>query len=359
MSECEALLRLAEPIKDALFPIARIQAWPHPKQGMGGPIERSADHIHEAFGERALGFDLAKPFFDPTKIYKQAAREEWAKAGYSELAAMRNPSGGFNNWCTFIEADPRRVPVIQWSEDSEAVRRQVQRLSALGRGIILRFRRSQAWNMQEASALTSIDLSSNKVLMLYDYEQISRNDDLTTIGVPIQGTIIALNKIIHGGVRDHVLAASSWPNEYKTSGEEYARLPIKERQLFELLRNSPPLLNSNIHLAYGDHAAVYVSEKESAFKGVPRVDYPSPGEWIYHRRREGFAAAAALVRLDKKWDDSNLCWGAQRIREASVGKMHGLNAPGPWTTIRIHLHMHVQAQSAGSPLNTDEPWSDQ
>jgi len=358
MSECEALLRLAEPVKNALFPIVRMQAWPHPKKGEGGPIVRSADHIEEAFGDRALGMDLASPFFNEQKLYKTQARKEWAALGFAEMQALHNPMDGFDAWCRFIEEDPRRIPVIQWSSDADAVRLQVERLAKLDRGIILRFRRTRGWNLSEAAALTAIPLGKTPILMVYDYEQIKASDDLTAIGIPAQGAILSANSIVIGGLRDHVFVASSWPAEFKSSGEEYARLFIKERQLFDLLRSSPPLVQAGIKLAYGDHAAVYVSERDQAFKGVPRVDYPSPGDWIYHRRREGFQKAAEMVRADPKWDDTNNCWGAHRIREAASGQMEGLGAPGRWTTIRVHLHMHVQAQSAGAPLTTDEPWSD-
>lgn len=358
MSECEALLRLPEPIKDAIFPIVRMQAWPHPKKGEGDPIVRSADHIAKAFGDRVLGMDLAAPYFSAEKEYKTEARKEWAILGFREMQALHNPDNGFDAWCNFIEQDPRRIPVIQWSKDPSAVRLQVERLVRLKRGIILRFRRTQGWNLEEAAALTAIPLEAVPVLMVYDYEQIKPNDDLTSIGIPTQGAILSANSLVVGGMRDHVFVASSWPAEFKSSGEQYARLPIKERQLFDLLKSSPPLVKAGIKLGYGDHAAVYVSEREQAFKGVPRVDYPSAGDWIYHRRREGFQKAAEMVKADAKWDETNNCWGAHRIREAASGQMEGLGAPGRWTTIRVHLHIHVQAQSAGAPLSTDEPWSD-
>lgn len=356
-SECEALRRLAEPVKDALFPILKLQAWPNPKSGKGGPIERSADHVNDAYGSRQLGMDLAVPL-PSTREYKTADRAAWAALGYQEMQALANADGGFDAWCRFIESDNRRIPVVQWTSDPSALRTQVERLRALGRGLIFKFKRSEGWNLGHAAALTGLNLGDGAVLMLYDYEQIKQSDDLTSIGILTQGAILSANTLLTGGRRDHVLQASSWPSEFKTTGEEYACLVVKERRLFDILRGSPPLVQAGINLFYGDHAAVYVSEREPAFRGVPRVDYPTPGDWIYHRRREGFQKAAELVRADARWDDANLCWGAQRIREAAAGNMEGLGAPGRWTTIRVHLHMHVQAQSAGTPLNTDEPWAD-
>lgn len=357
-SEAEALRRLAEPVKDSLFPIIRIQAWPHPKKGEGGPIERSTDHLVDAYGTRAVGIDLALPLSPSDKPYKTQDRADWAALGRSEVAALHNPANGYQAWCAFVAGDERRIPVVQWTDDALILQSQVQQLLALNRGLIFRFRRSQRWNLAQAAALSNLSLGQNHILMIYDYEQIGRRDDLTSIGVSTQGAILSSNLQLSGGLRTHVFKASSFPNEFTSNGEEYACLTIRERQLYEMLRASPPIVSAGIELNYGDHAAVFVSERLPAFRGVPRVDYPTPGEWVYHRRREGFHNAASRVRADAKWDDGNLCWGAQRIREAANGQMEGLGAPGKWTTIRMNIHMHVQAQVGNALLSTDEPWVD-
>jgi hypothetical protein len=248
--------------------------------------------------------------------------------------------------------------VVQWTDDAHNFRSQVLQLAALNRGLIFRFRRSQGWNLAQAASLADLPLAQNNVLMVYDYGQIGPRDDLTLIGVSTQNAILSSNEQISGGSRTHVFKASSFPSEFTSTGGEYACLTIRERQLYEMLKASPPIVAAGIELNYGDHAAIFASERLPAFRGVPRVDYPTPGEWIYHRRREGFHEAASRVRADPKWDDGNLCWGAQRIREAANGQMQGLGAPGKWTTIRMNIHMHVQAQFGGASLSTDEPWVD-
>lgn len=357
-SEAEALRKLAEPIKDAIFPIVRMQAWPHPKNGAGGPLARSSEHISEAFGERSLGVDLAPPIPPSDKIYKTQSRADWAALGRSEVAALHNPADGFKAWCDFVGHDHRRIPVVQWSDDPVALRAQVERLSGLNRGVIFRFRRSRGWNAENIAALSGLNFSQMPILLVYDYEQIGPRDDLTAIGIAIQGALLSSSAQFAGGICTHVFKASSFPSEFTSTGEEYACLTIRERQLYDMLRTSPPIVAAGIDLRYGDHAAIFASDREPAFRGVPRVDYPMPGEWIYHRRREGFYDAAMRVRGDARWDEANLCWGAHRIREAAAGNMAGLNAAGRWTTIRMNIHMHVQAQSAGAALTTDEPWID-
>ena len=357
-SEIEALRRLAEPTKDSLFPIVRVQAWPHPKKGEGGPVERSIDHVVEAYGSRPIGVDLALPLPASDKAFKIQDRADWAALGRAEVASLHNPANGYQAWCSFISADARRIPVVQWTDDAYNLRRQVQQLAALNRGLIFRFRRSQGWNLAQAAAITDLSLDQNHVLMVYDYEQIGPRDDLTSIGIITQNAIISANTLISAELRTHVFKGSSFPSEFVSTGEEYACLPIRERRLYEMLKASPPIVAKGIDLHYGDHAAIFVSERLPAFRGVPRVDYPTAGEWIYHRRREGFHDAAFRVRADTRWDDDNLCWGAQRIREAASGQMEGLGAAGKWTTIRMNIHMHVQAQFGDASLSTDEPWVD-
>jgi hypothetical protein len=358
LSEVEALRRLAEPIKDSMFPIVRVQAWPHPKKGEGGPIQRSIDHLAEAYGQRPIGIDLAPPLSMSEKDYKRQERADWATLGRSEIALLNDPRDGHKAWCAFIGDDEHRIPVVQWSNDVAQLRAQVQQLLALGRGLIFRFRRSSGWNLAHSAALADLPLGQTNILMIYDYEQIGQRDDLTMTGTTIQSAILSSNSHLQGGYRSYVLVASSFPSEFTSTGEEYACLTIRERQLYNMLKSSPSIVAAGIDLQYGDHASVFVADRPPAFRGVPRVDYPTPGEWIYHRRRQGFQDAAVRVRQDAKWDDSNLCWGAQRIREAAEGKMQGLNAAGRWTTIRMNIHMHVQAQLAGAPIATDEPWVD-
>ncbi|MFN3675771.1 MAG: beta family protein [Sphingomonas pseudosanguinis] len=357
-SEIEALRRLAEPTKDALFPLIRMQAWPNPKIGKGGPIERSLDHLTEAFGQRNVGLDLAAIPSPPKNDLKTESRKAWSELRRAEMQTLRDPANGYKNWCDLIERDAKWIPVLQWGGDPSTIQSQALRLASFGRGIIIRFRRSQNWNITEAASLTGIPFGDMPVLLVYDYEQISRSDDLTAVGIGVQGAIISTNSLLNGGNRDHVFMASSFPESFKSEGEEYACMQIKERRLHEMLSTSPVIRNAGIDLKYGDHAAVFASDREDAFKGVPRVDYPTKGEWIYHRRREGFHDAAHRVKNDPKWDDENLCWGAQRIREAASGKMEGLNAAPRWTAIRINIHLHVQAHSAGVALGTDEPWTD-
>lgn len=349
--ECRAVANLASPTKDLVFPIVRLQAWPRSKAGEGGPIERSLKIFGEAFGERAFALDLALPRTD--------LDSDWAQLGHDQISKLHSSADGFKAWCDLLATLENVIPVIQWDPDPENQLKQLDRLTGFGRGIVLRLKRSQNWNLDKLSALAGRDLSDTNILLIFDCEQIEPQEDLTVIGTMAQNAILSAEGILNGGQRYYALTGSSFPSSFADIHPEYASLPIRERQLFDLLKLSPPITQAGIALEYGDHCSVYAAERPSAFRGAPRVDYPTTAGWIYHRSKDSFDAAAKNVRNDPQWDEDLLCWGAQRIRTAAGGDMTGLNSQSPWVAIRINIHLHRQAHAGGEWNNSiEEDWVD-
>jgi len=350
-SECDALKELAEPTKDRLFPIVRVQAWSRAKAGAGGPLKRSIDHISEAFGGRPMGLDIASPRTDLTT--------EWAAQGRAEVEALQDPQAGFEAWRAFVEGVPWAMPTAIWHNDPATMRTQVQGMISLGRGVVLRLRRSQNWNLAQLTHLVGIDFGNAPLIIVLDHEQILPNEDLTAVGVLTQNNLLSIDNILSGGSRQFVFSGSSFPSQFSVIHPEYALLNIRERQLHGMLATSLPIVQAGIDVKYGDHAAVFAADREPAFRGAPRVDYPTATHWIYHRCPSSFAVAVGRVRGDPLWDDALLCWGAQRIRTAAGGNMTGLNAQGPWVTVRLNIHMHLQAhRDEGGAVPVEEEWQD-
>jgi hypothetical protein len=350
-SECRALAALAEPTKDVLFPMVRLQAWPREKAGAGTPIERSITNLVEGYGQRPVGVDLGPPRSDLSTT--------WAVQGRDELTSLRNPANGFERWRALVSSHPTFIPTVQWSDNLMELRFEVEQLLALGRGLILRFRRTQAWNIAQLTGLLGIDFGAAPVLLIFDAEQIARNEDLTVLGMSAQSALLAARQLVPIDSSTFVLTASSFPSSFSDIHPTYAQLAIRERQLYEMLRQSPPLIQAGIQLRYGDHASVFAADREPSFRGAPRVDYPLHTRWVYHRSSISFSDAVQCLRSGPDWNDQLLCWGAQRIRTASEGDMTGLGSQTPWVAIRLNIHMHLQAHFAqGGTDPIDEPWID-
>lgn len=328
-----------------------MQAWPRPKAGEGGPVERSLAALFTAYGERAAALDLAAPRSD--------LNSDWAIQGNLEIAALHNSANGYAAWCSLFESHETLTPVIQWDADQTNQLFQIDRMMQLGRGLVFRLKRSQGWSLDRISALAGRNFENSNLLLIFDCEQIGPSEDITAVGTIAQNAILSVNGILNGGNRTFVLSGSSFPSSFADINPSFADLPMRERQLFELLRYSPPLLQAGINLEYGDHAAVFAAERPPAFRGAPRVDYPTNSGWIYHRSQDDFSDAATRVRNDPQWDDDLLCWGSQRIRTAAGGDMTGLNSQSPWVAIRINIHLHRQAHAgANAVAPVEEEWTD-
>lgn len=350
-SECRALSALAEPTKDLIFPLVRLQAWPREKAGAGSPVQRSVVQLLECFGGRGIGVDLASPRTD--------LESAWAMQGHAELTALKSESNGFEAWRNLVGSTDSFVPTIQWTNNLPELRREVEGLGGMGRGMIFRFRQSQGWNIAQFASLLGVDFGSGVLIFIFDVEQISRSEDLTSLGMSVQGAMLAIRQLIPNQITSFVLAGSSFPSSFSDIHPSYADLPIRERQLFDLLRLSPPILQAGIDLRYGDHASVFAADRDPAFRGAPRVDYPLNSRWVYHRNSIGYAEAVQALRNGPDWNDELLCWGAQRIRVAAGGDLTGLRAQAPWVSIRLNIHMHLQAHfSEGGSSSVDEVWID-
>lgn len=350
-AECKALSRLAGPTKDLLFPVVRLQAWPRKRADFDSYASRSIHELREAFGDRPLALDLALPRTDLDSAIKAA--------GAAEIAALHDSANGYAAWTTLVSNTPF-TPVFQWCDDAANAALQWEALSALGRGVVLRFHRSQAWNASGFNALSQSSFVGADILAVFDCGQIDRNEDLTQLGSAIQPQILARAAALAGANATFVLVGSSFPSEFSSIHPEYSKLEIKERRLYSMLQPSQSVLNAGIQLLYGDHASVFADARPPAFRGAPRVDYPSKWTWAYHRRKEdnGYHIAAQMIMQEDEWDDALFCWGTQEIRRAASGNMKGLNSGTPWTAVRINNHLHQQAHFHEGPGPIEEEWKD-
>jgi hypothetical protein len=349
-AEIRALANLASGTKDAMLPIVRLQAWPRTQKDSPSLVERSLSEYAEAMGNRTACLDLALP---------RTEDKPMVKVGAAELAHFHNPANGFEAWTTLLKNWDNFIPTIQCRTSKDNFLKQIVGLAGLNRGLAIRLRRSQSWNIEALHHLSEISLAGVPIMVILDSEQIAPTENIIVTATAIQDVALAASKLIKSGNKYFVLAASSFPAEFASIHPTNAKLEIRERQLYSLLNGSPKLVEAGVELHYGDHASVYATERPAGYRGKPRVDYPMPLHWIYHRKPAGsFQDAAEAIKNDDDWNEQLLCWGSQEIRRAAAGNMDGLNAPAPWTAIRINIHLHVQAHFGYDAINLEEEWED-
>lgn len=305
------------------------------------------DHIDRAIGAR------------PCVVYPCTLEKTGCEAE-AELERLLMPDNGFGNWCDFIESHPDFVPaIITEVGDDAAILEQVRSLVQLRRPLCLRLVRDEEWQTHVIELLSGIDFGGLPLLVVFDYGQIYPATNIPLVAATLVGLARTCRSRFPSADMTFVIAASSFPVEFASIDRATARLPIRERQLFELISNQ---IGAEARLAYSDYASVYAGVRGFSQGGAPRVDYPTKTRWVYYRRDVGtFADAAVSVMADPAWDDHLLIWGTERIRQAAGGDLTDLHYAGAWTGVRIHLHMHQQIHFGGPPgaeHETEELWED-
>jgi hypothetical protein len=178
----------------------------------------------------------------------------WALRGRAEIESLQSPQGGFEAWRTFVASVPWAVPTVIWHDDPTVVRTQVEQMIAMGRGVILRLRRSRNWNLAELNHFIGLDFGAMPLIIVLDHEQLQPNEDLTVVGLLSQNALLSWNGILTGGGRVNVFAGSSFPSQFSVINPEYALIDMRERQLHAMLSTSPPIIQAGIDLKYGDYA---------------------------------------------------------------------------------------------------------
>lgn len=272
-----------------------------------------------------------------------------------------DPSEGYRNWVEFVQQYPHFIPVLRTEGDpsDQDFRRQVERLEAMGRGIVVRLRAGTAKAIERIQIVREITSASNLCVFL-DYSQIDRVVQPVILNaVSVCSRIAAVNA---GSESNIVVAASSFP--YSFSGDAVTEIPISERTLFDAVQrqtgNQP-----DINLIYGDYGSARAVDR-GGWGGPPRIDYSTRNAWYYCRqpneqRSAGLESAAEIIRNHRCWvPDLNL-WGTQKIIEASEGKTGDLATTWGPSAVRINIHLHVQARYNDSweqSLETDDDWLD-
>lgn len=99
---------------------------------------------------------------------------------------------------------------------------------------------------------------------------------------------------------------------------------------------------------YGDYASIHGEFYQGSMaKFVARVDYPTPGEWVFERRpvrgkedrQSLYAEAAQGIINNEGWDDELNAWGKEIIERVADGDSDGFKSPAKWISVRANIHI--------------------
>src|SRR5450830_324249 len=120
-AEMKALQELPERDKNLILPCFKLRPWSGAYQ-----LSAALDRIEDAYGNRPFFLDLADEEPAPAII----------RPVHDQLAALRSPDNGYQNWCDFISQYPHVMPAVQVDEPAE-LQAQTARMFALGRGVLV------------------------------------------------------------------------------------------------------------------------------------------------------------------------------------------------------------------------------
>ncbi|TMN34115.1 hypothetical protein [Pseudoalteromonas sp. S2755] len=288
------------------------------------------------------------PFVELSKAHqvKQADKvfEKWNKAflepaiisiandkpiRVEEYDTLLEDSNNFKNWQVFLDqianVNPNIIPAAQITPNCSrrAFLAQLKDLeSRFGRVVLKvnpRSKRECQAAIYAASAITSIE----KLLIIIENGQITPENQNKSLN----STTTLLNALRQEDQSiEIVTSASSFPKSFPpyttNKAKSYGEIPILEWQNYHSFGGKDVAI-------YGDHAsihAMFYEPRRATF--VARVDYPTPGTWIFERRQlenkddprdVKYTEASRAIIQNECWDEELEAWGKDIIIKSAEG----------------------------------------
>ena len=277
-AEMTALGELPEKDKDIILPIVPLRGW------VGSQIlKNSVARIEKAIDQRFWIADIDRNFVDGTKKDELG---NYPREVFSEIEKLLISNDGYDNWYQYLQAFPKSIPTVQL-EDLDELERQVTKLSALNRGLFVKFSILDIDSGRYRVILEkikSLNIGSN-IFIMFDYGQVSR-EVLT-----FSSEIISILELTHEILEARVLtiSCSSFPSSF--SGYHYGENSIYERLLFNTVMSG---ISNKISMIYSDRGgARAVKIKGGGGIPSPRIDYAL----VIPPFLEGVLSRAGLSRI--------------------------------------------------------------
>ncbi len=328
-----ALEHLSASCKNNILPMIPLKPW-------ASAVELSAttDQIKNAFPDRPLILDITKETLTPK------AR----RSVHDEIDGLKNPAGGYDKWCSFIEGNTNFLPVIQ-IENLENLEPQTERLSSLNRGIVVYMTKQSFGFSGQIAGIVKKYCSEESILFIFDREQAG--PDLLTSAIQSISLVRQIQEVSGGSFIS--VAATSFPQTFVglTNQEIY------ERSHFEMVATATGAKN----LVYCDHGSARCErQKGGGGEVAPRIDNALTNRWDFFREAgfedkvDGYQNAAQRAIDSDGWTDLSV-WGTQIIKETADGA-GTIYYPTMSTAARINIHLNVQAGTGAAPV--EEIWED-
>lgn len=337
-AEMNALQELPSQSKDSLLPYFFLGPW-----GASNALSNSLARIRKAYADRPFVLEL--PIASPVENRRPV---------HDELDELRVSASGYQNWCDYVAAQANIVPSLQLSDPMQ-LDEQLERLSALGRGIAVRLPEEAFGLVHALASRVAQYFDPEEVLVVFDHARQSR-EVLTK-----QAAAVSISQHVWDDLPGCTLAwsASTFPLNFVGATQQ----GIYERQFFDGVTDQLP----GTPLLYSDRGSAR-AERQNGGSGAPapRIDFAQAGNWSFFReedngdRQAAYQAASVRAMDDQCWDPNLSVWGTQMIERTAQGDEYAIGSPPASTAARINIHLQQQL-FYGNPdglYDTEEEWTD-
>lgn len=356
--EMTAVEQLPDKDKDLLLPLFPIRGW-----CAAHKLSNALRKIYQCIEDRPWIADIDETFLTDNKTFLFTGEHPKTPV-YQEIKDLLKPDEGYENWFNFLVEHESAIPCLQCG-DLDNLWLQIQRLSSLGRGLVLRICANDSYAIKhDAIIRTLAENTEEQILIIYDLGSIDHNYEERA---PLLNAFMAeARRILPEAVL--AISASSFPTGF--SGMHRGESSIYERILFNKLKD----LTIFGQLIYSDRGSAR-AQKQDGGGGTPppRIDYPLKKDWRFVRReiednipnskalrKAAYIEIANEIVKSEYWIPELRLWGTQQIELTAEGNDFAIYSPQRSTATRINIHLYTQLHynEKYEEISTDEEWVD-